>query len=114
MLSRTVATCRLRLKIMQIEITCQGITDTLICPPETDFVGVSIANVCNVNTDFSAMLSKTLFNCVKENKVLFDGTLLTAYFYEFFGSAKVLSLKDYSGLVYSDISYGDIKVRVIA
>ncbi len=99
---------------MRIEINCQGITDTLICPPETDFVGVSIANVCNVNTVFSETLSETLVNCLKENKVLFDGTLFTVYFYEFYGSAKVLSLKDYSGLIYSDISYGDIRVRVIA
>lgn len=98
---------------MKIEITCQGKKDILVCPPEIDFVGVSIANVCNINNGFSRILSEGLVNCVEENKVLSDGTLFTAYLYEFSGDAKVLSLKEYTGLVCYDISYGEVRVRVI-
>lgn len=98
---------------MKIEIACQGKRDILVCPPETDFVGVSIANVCNINIGLPRTLGGTLVNCVEENKVLVDGTLFTAYFYEFTGDAKALSLKGYTGLVCYDISYGDVRVRVI-
>lgn len=98
---------------MKIEITCQGKKDILVCPRETDFVGVSIANVCNINNGFPKILCGTLVNCVEENKVLSDGTPFTAYFYEFSGNAKVLSLKGYTGLVCYDISYGDVRVRVV-
>ncbi len=98
---------------MKIEITCQGKKDILVCPPETDFVGVSIANVCNIDNGFPRTLRGTLVNCVEEHKVLSDGTLFTAYFYEFSGDAKVLSLKEYTGLVCHDISYGEVRVRVI-
>ena len=98
---------------MRIEITCQGKRDILVCPPETDFVGVSIANVCNINNGFPRTLGGTLVNCVEENKVLSDGTSFTAYLYEFSGDAKVLSLKEYAGLVCYDVSYGEVRVRVI-
>ena len=46
--------------------------------------------------------------------MLSDGTPFTAYLYEFSGDAKVLSLKEYTGLVCYDISYGEVRVRVIA
>lgn len=98
---------------MRIEITCQGQKDILVCPPEIDFVGISIANVCNINNGFPKTLCGTLVNCLEENKVLSDGTSFTAYLYEFSGDASVLSLKGYTGLVCYDISYGEVRVRVI-
>lgn len=98
---------------MKIEITCQGKSDILVCPPEIDFVGVSIANACNINNGFPRTLGGTIVNCVEESKVLSDGTSFTAYLYEFSGDAKALSLKGYTGLVCYDILYGEVRVRVI-
>lgn len=95
---------------MNIEITYHNQTDTIALPPGTDFVGLSLSSVLNMNNGFPKRLGGAPVVCTPIDKSLPDGTVLTVYCYQLGGKAKVLSLRQYTGLSCFDIQNGDVRI----
>lgn len=101
---------------MRIEITFQNKTDTIVLPPDIDLVGISLKdskNTLNIYNPFPKTLCEASVQCKTQRKQLPDGAVLTLYLYQFSEKAKVLSLKEYIGLVHWSILCGELGIHFI-
>lgn len=98
---------------MRIDINCHGRAETITLTSDVDFVGIKLNNMISVSSDFQRRLSDSSVECDLQCKELCDGRHLTVFIYKFDGAAKVLSLKEYPGLVFCDILYeDDLRIKI--
>lgn len=103
---------------MKVEILSVERTETIELPSDTDYVGVKLdlpnGHTFSVNMfDFPDELCGRCIECHTEQRALDGGMTVTVYAYCLNGAARVLSLKGYEGLVFCDLSCGDVRFRFI-
>ncbi len=100
---------------MKFEIISGGHTEVIELPGETDFVGIKVVqsghsfDIFSINFDLPDELCGGRVECHTEQRELDGGMTVTLYCYSLSGAAKALSLKGYDGLVFFDVTYGDIR-----
>lgn len=101
---------------MKVEIISVERTETIELPPETDFVGVKLdlpdEHDCCVNCGFPDELCGGRVECHTDQRKLDGGVTVTVYSYLLSGAAKALSLRGYDGLVFCDVTCGDVRIII--
>ena len=80
--------------------------------PQADFIGIRWGDGFGINTAFPAELGGTPVISEHIELTLPDGSVLSLYLYTFSGRASVLSLKPYKGLVFAEVTQGEVSLRI--
>lgn len=102
---------------MRFEIISGEHTEVIELPDGTEYAAIKIYHPeCpydNFITVGPFLPDEMYSECHTEQRELDGGMTVTVYAYCLNGAAKALSLKGYEGLVFCDLSCGDVRLRLI-